>query len=66
MGFVALEPLGSPLAATEVLEILRSNWTTECTIYNENYIGFSVLPSRFLALSVGDVPVNGLPPRCAH
>eukprot|EP00435_Cladocopium_sp_Y103_P004284 s2360_g1.t1 len=29
-----------------VLEILRSNWTMECTIYNENYIGFSLLGSE--------------------
>lgn len=29
-----------------VLEILRSNWTMECTINNENYIGFSLLGSE--------------------
>eukprot|EP00434_Breviolum_minutum_P038960 symbB.v1.2.034573.t1/scaffold4486.1/size39079/2 len=28
---------------SNVLEILGSTWTTECTIYNEKYIGFSLL-----------------------
>lgn len=28
---------------SNVLEIVGSTWTTECTIYNEKYIGFSLL-----------------------